>query len=645
MVCGYQDNTATSQPCPFRTDSSFGLLLHRADRHLIYPPGGKEELDRLDPLLIEERKEADRRRKKAKGPSQSGEAQVVDAETAVMNTIPGLNIALSTPELIQQWIAERKKRWPSDKVVQKKLDEGWDDASRGQLSRQRRLANSSTADVSAPIDSMNESLGKRKRTSASVGATGTQGKGSEHDSSSDSDSDDSDASDAPSEEPIGKEESDVVPAGAASGTMPEEVSSKAPASMSQRATSTIVCRYFLQGRCNFGSQCKQSHADPSQPADQSQTAGPSRAAPASHVPANRRPRPRAPPPNPFEPRNLLHALLKNEIGKHLSSVAQVIRFLVRNDFLQNVELQPGDAEEQSRRRNLVQALPQEESGSGPAIAEASGSASGICLSRQDGQEGQAVPAAPTALPEPEGLDVPLEEGAYATMASSTAANEGAGSSRALYRPPSPTLRPLTALQWPPEPDPLIFLDPLRRDDPKPLTRQQFEALTFDWDLRRLLGSSGHGGHDDADDTLGPIRPGLKRALTTLDALPTDEHRRAALELILGVSLQTPLHPHQVGNTFVSPSQQQQSGGGGRFIGEVELFRLGLRVGPTEQVDLRKLAQRVSDIVDGSPEFDVEPQGWDASDEGRTFREEKRRKHWEKEADRRDMLRKLGIEVD
>jgi hypothetical protein len=34
------------------------------------------------------------------------------------------------------------------------------------------------------------------------------------------------------------------------------------------------------------------------------------------------------------------------------------------------------------------------------------------------------------------------------------------------------LKPLTALLWPPEPDPSIFTDPLKRDDPKPLRHEE-----------------------------------------------------------------------------------------------------------------------------------------------------------------------------
>ncbi|CAO1634402.1 unnamed protein product [Jaminaea pallidilutea] len=618
LECGYcSPSTSTaaatggSPACTFRTNSQLALTLHKADRHLVYPPGGKEELDNMDPLLIEERREAERRnRKRTRTNEQDGGAP---AEDEVMNTIPGLNIALSTPELVAEWIAQRKKRWPSDKVVQKRLDEAWDDASRGQLRRASRLG-ANIRDAAAAVTNQ-----KRKRENDDASSSGEEDPGqrpgvsareadqdSDSDSSSSSSDSDSDSeeSEAPSEEPIAKEP-----------PVEEETTSQRP--------SSNVCRFFLQGRCNFGPHCKQSHEVPRpQP---SSSSGPSKASPASHIAAHRRPRPRNPPVNPFEPRNLLHALLRNEINQHVSMVAQVMRFLVRNDFLKKVELHAGAAEEQARRRGLIRPIP----------------------AGDDGDEGGKADPKLEDLP----LEQPLVDGGLPTVSSSSAnaadqVDADAKPRTALIRPPSPLLRPLPSLAWPPEPDPMVFLDPLRRDDPKPLTHSQFLSVATDPALRSLL-SPPSPLHPQ-----GQMSSALQRAIQTLDDLPSDAHRRAALELILGVSAQTPLHPHQLGPTFVNQSGSE-GGPNGRFIGEVELFKLGLRCGPLEQETLRKVAQRITEVINGDgdgadgggPEFDSEPLGWDQDHQGRTFREEKRRRHWEKEADRRDMLRKLGLDVD
>jgi len=48
-------------------------------------------------------------------------------------------------------------------------------------------------------------------------------------------------------------------------------------------------------------------------------------------------------------------------------------------------------------------------------------------------------------------------------------DEGASEKLEAERVP---LKPLTDLLWPPEPDPSIFTDPLKRDDPKPLRHEE-----------------------------------------------------------------------------------------------------------------------------------------------------------------------------
>ena len=38
------------------------------------------------------------------------------------------------------------------------------------------------------------------------------------------------------------------------------------------------------------------------------------------------------------------------------------------------------------------------------------------------------------------------------------------------------LKPLTEISWPPEPDASVFTDPLKRDDPKPLRREELMRI-------------------------------------------------------------------------------------------------------------------------------------------------------------------------
>lgn len=61
LVCGYN---LGSQLCQWRSSSEVSLKLHKADRHLLLPEGGLAELERIDPILEEERKEKARRARK-----------------------------------------------------------------------------------------------------------------------------------------------------------------------------------------------------------------------------------------------------------------------------------------------------------------------------------------------------------------------------------------------------------------------------------------------------------------------------------------------------------------------------------------------------------------------------------------------------
>lgn len=53
--------------CGWKTSSELSMTLHRADRHLIYPEGGIAELERIDPLMEEERLERSRKERRKNG--------------------------------------------------------------------------------------------------------------------------------------------------------------------------------------------------------------------------------------------------------------------------------------------------------------------------------------------------------------------------------------------------------------------------------------------------------------------------------------------------------------------------------------------------------------------------------------------------
>lgn len=91
----------------------------------------------------------------------------------------------------------------------------------------------------------------------------------------------------------------------------------------------------------------------------------------------------------------------------------------------------------------------------------------------------------------------------------------AESSESLDDPP--TLRPLTSLKWPYVPDDSTHDDPLKRDDPKPLTLHQYEAIATSPTIRTLLTAN----------------PRLRTLLTSIDKLRGPE-REGALQRALGI---------------------------------------------------------------------------------------------------------------
>ena len=135
--------------------------------------------------------------------------------------------------------------------------------------------------------------------------------------------------------------------------------------------------------------------------------------------------------HPFQAPDLLRQLLEREILQHVDALAQLIYFLLDNDMLSNVEFAPGDAQQQRERRARVAVVRED-------------------LSHEDKEDDTPSLAAlpPTA--------------------------------------PSPTLRALDELVWPEEPDPLIYLDPLRSTDPKPLRPSELLSLATDTRLRQIL---------------------------------------------------------------------------------------------------------------------------------------------------------------
>ncbi|WVQ65943.1 uncharacterized protein L199_004121 [Kwoniella botswanensis] len=98
----------------------------------------------------------------------------------------------------------------------------------------------------------------------------------------------------------------------------------------------------------------------------------------------------------------------------------------------------------------------------------------------------------------------------------------------------PFPKPLTSLLWPPEPDPSIFTDPLLKEDPKPLKREELLRIATSPSLRSLLSSN-------------PLLPLL---LKSLDSLPT-KSRHIALSRLLNLDPESLSHAEGINQSFLS----------------------------------------------------------------------------------------------
>ncbi|KAK7064153.1 hypothetical protein R3P38DRAFT_27660 [Favolaschia claudopus] len=223
--------------------------------------------------------------------------------------IQGTTIVLDSQEQIDAWVAERKKRWPSASRVEDKKRKLEEAVARGQLApeesglggRKRRRTDDGGS---------NAERGGRGRGSA----RGTRGRGRGVDSGW---------------RGRGRGMAPVQPQRAAAS--PSESSSSDDDAAPEEIQTTKIDPVSVL---------------PPPP-------------PAAATNSSKRPRPPQPRQltrNPFASRpTLLRNLLLPEIRITVSNLSQAIRFLVDNDFLQDVELKPGEAQEKPR----IQVLPED----------------------------------------------------------------------------------------------------------------------------------------------------------------------------------------------------------------------------------------------------------------------------------------------
>ncbi|XAO23471.1 hypothetical protein I312_102249 [Cryptococcus bacillisporus CA1280] len=365
--------------------------IHEEDRHLIYAPG-----------KVPERSEEEERFAKRKGP---------------LPPIQGTNITLNTPEDIEKWIAERKSRWPTAKRVQEKEEERQAAIARGEVPEKQRKGKGRRNDPASLAEEWGREVkdeeagiprvferergrgrgrgrgsmwGRSSRPGNEVrndevaprqpilqpsiqsqptrnskinptadSPTGLGGYDTPAESASVSGSSDTESS------VESDSESDSSSNSSSSNSEDDQTKLKlADASTSSSATNATkpiapapskpICKFFAQqGRCKFNDRCRFAHVGPDGSfVDISAQSEGQRPAPQQE----KKKQPRQPParkPNPFERPSMLGALLANPIQNTLSQISQTIRFLVANNMLQDVEIRPGQAEEEEKARNKV----------------------------------------------------------------------------------------------------------------------------------------------------------------------------------------------------------------------------------------------------------------------------------------------------
>ncbi|WWD05564.1 hypothetical protein V865_003644 [Kwoniella europaea PYCC6329] len=364
------------------------VQIHEEDRHLIFVNG-----------KMPERSEEEERFARRKGPPPP---------------IQGTNITLNTPEEIEKWIAERKAKWPSAKRVQEKEEERTAAIARGEIpargKRKKMDAASLAEEWGRPVNVDHQFGGERTRRGRGRGIDidrGSRGRGRGRgrgghightttetgdqawsqittlpsikpksspssvkpsinalsalegydtptsssksiDSSSDAKSDSASSSGSSTTSSESSSENDSSEDELISKDEDKACSikgeGKAPVSVKGQKE---ICKFFKRnGNCKFGNKCRNSHMIDEDAKSINARDNPHFRQPQIQSTNSKKQ-------NHFARPSMLGSLLSNPIQNTISQLSQTIRFLVANNMLEGVELNPGDAQAQDDEKNKI----------------------------------------------------------------------------------------------------------------------------------------------------------------------------------------------------------------------------------------------------------------------------------------------------
>ncbi|KAG8748479.1 hypothetical protein FRC10_003612 [Ceratobasidium sp. 414] len=308
--------------------------VHKMDRHLIFPPGWEED-------------QARKKRKRGKERGEGEDEKYVDEEAQFRATgaaaILGTDTKLDSPEAIAAWLEERKKRWPSAKRVTEKAQNRQEALERGQIITEPRRLNTGGGNRGGAGSQRGRGRG-RGRGRETVRHTPGPGEGGNRgaDKGWGSRARGRGAGTGPGNVTGGERGRGRGRGRGAANPVPP---ARAPNSSKQDATHVSTSGSSTSTDSSSASDSDSSTSSDSGDGSESdmdpvRDAVSSKVAPVEKMhmdvdPAGGSER---------EPAGDINQLLMPDIQATVSHLSQAIRFLVANDFLENVELKPGDAE-------------------------------------------------------------------------------------------------------------------------------------------------------------------------------------------------------------------------------------------------------------------------------------------------------------